>query len=39
MEGRKNALVVGLHDVFRYALHAEDFDIEACTIRESVVDG
>ena len=26
-------------DVFRYAFHPEDFDVEACTIWEGIVDG
>ena len=39
MEIRQHALIVLLHNIFRDALHAKDFNVEAGTVGESIVDG
>lgn len=39
MERSQNSLVVLLDNVLWDALHAKDFNIESCTIREGIIDG
>ena len=38
VETSQDSLVVQLSDIFRDTLHAKDFDIEASSVRKSVVD-
>ena len=39
MEVLEDALCMRLDDIFGYTFHPEDFDVESCAIRESIVDG
>lgn len=39
MKSLQNAHVVLLYDVFRYALHCEDFDVQTGSIWQGILDG